>query len=61
MRKGLTEGSVAGLYIIVPTGQEKKSLVNSTIILVFYKLLKSDAPKAMEATPLHASPWLQRL
>jgi hypothetical protein len=37
----------------------RKKLIKkiNDFILVFYKLSKSNAPKVMESTPLHASPW----
>jgi hypothetical protein len=55
MQKGLTKGTVAGFYIIMLTSQENINQKTQQFFLVFYKLSKSNAPEAMESTPLHAS------
>jgi hypothetical protein len=60
------EGAVRGwccrvLYNYANQPKIKSIEILKDFILLFCKLSKSNAPKAMESTPLHASPQLHRL
>ncbi len=56
MWKGLTEGGVAGFYIIVPTGREKNTWWAHQFYYDFISPPNSIAPKTMESCFPHAPP-----
>jgi hypothetical protein len=56
LQKGLTKGGIAGFYIIMPPAEKKLIRKLNNFFLVSYKLSTTNAPEAMESTPLHASP-----
>jgi hypothetical protein len=59
--EGAEKGRCWVLYNYANRPRKKSIKKLNNFILVFYTLSKSDAPKAMESTTLHASPWLHRL